>query len=175
MKYPPLMILIHWLMVIVLTLVFCMGVFVNNLDFSPLKIALINYHKWLGIIALILVMLRIAIRVFYWKLIPTPLPAPKIQILMAHLIHLMLYLCMLAVPLFGWLSSSSGGFPVVLFGLIPLPNLIHEDYALSEIFEEFHVFFAYLGLFCLILHVLGALKHVLIDKDETMSRMTRFK
>jgi len=43
---------------------------------------------------------------------------------------------------------------------------------LRDLFKESHELFANILLVIFIVHVVGALKHRFIDKDETMSRMS---
>ena len=46
-----------------------------------------------------------------------------------------LYLLFFAVPLAGWAYSSAAGFPVVWFGVIPLPDLVSPDKPTAELAE----------------------------------------
>ena len=43
-----------------------------------------------------------------------------------------------AVPLAGWAYSSAAGFPVVLFGVLPLPDFVAPDRELSETLKPLH-------------------------------------
>jgi cytochrome b561 len=76
-----------------------------------------------------------------------------------------------AVPLTGWAYSSAAGFPVVLFGVLPLPDFIGVDKALAEQIKALHEFTA-LSLGALVLlHVAAVVKHMVIDRDGLMARM----
>jgi cytochrome b561 len=74
------------------------------------------------------------------------------------------------MPLSGYLMSSALEFPVPFFGL-SFPRLLAKDEHLGELFGQMHEILAYTLLFVLGLHVAGALKHHVIDKDETLQRM----
>ena len=99
---------------------------------------------------------------------------PRWQQRAAHAAHLLLYALFFAVPLAGWAYSSAAGFPIVVYGLIPLPDFVPVDKILSELIKPWHGNLAQ-GLAVLVaLHVAGALKHQLIDRDGLLSRMWPF-
>jgi len=89
----------------------------------------------------------------------------------AHATHGLLYLLFFAVPLAGWAYSSAAGFPIVVFGLLPLPDFVPVDKGLAEAAKQAHAVLAY-GLAALVgLHVAAALKHQVIDRDGLLARM----
>ncbi len=74
----------------------------------------------------------------------------------------------------GWLMSSAAGYPVVLFGMIPLPDLVSKNKELSDIFKQVH-FFLNMSLFLLVfLHIAAAVKHHFIVKDDVLVQMLPF-
>jgi cytochrome b561 len=151
---------------------FPLGVYMHDLPLSPHKLALYSYHKWIGISVLLLFMPRLLVR--FWKRPPADLPAPAWQQRIAHLTHILLYLLILAVPLTGWLMSSAKGFTVVYLGVLPLPDLAGKDKDLGELLTLAHKALN-IGLLTLVaLHVAGALKHHVIDRDNTLRRMSPF-
>jgi cytochrome b561 len=110
----------------------------------------------------------------FWKRPPADLPAPAWQQRIAHLTHILLYLLILAVPLTVWLMSSAKGFTVVYLGVLPLPDLAGKDKDLGELLTLAHKALN-IGLLTLVaLHVAGALKHHVIDRDNTLRRMSPF-
>jgi cytochrome b561 len=145
----------------------------SDLLLSPRKLQLYSYHKWIGITVLLLVVLRLLWRATHRP--PPLLPGmPRWQEIAAHGVHHGLYLLMLAVPLTGWLMSSALGFPVVWFGVLPLPDLIGKDKALGEALKEVHETLNYALLALVLAHVAGAIKHQLMDRDGTLARMLPF-
>jgi cytochrome b561 len=88
--------------------------------------------------------------------------------------HHLLYLLMVLVPLSGWLMSSAKGFQTVYFGVLPLPDLVGKDKELGDLLKEAHEALNLALLVLVGLHVAGALKHHLIDKDATLRRMLPF-
>jgi len=76
------------------------------------------------------------------------------------------------VPLLGWAYSSAAGFPIVLFGLWPLPDFVSASPDLAEAIKPWHAWAAYALAALVVLHVAGALKHALIDRDGLLARMS---
>ena len=162
----------HWIIALLILAAFPLGVYMHDLPLSPNKLKLYSYHKWIGITVLLLFVPRLLWRITHRP--PAALPAPAWQHRFAELTHVLLYVLMFAVPLSGWLMSSAKGFQVVYFGVLPLPDLIAKNPELGDLLKEAHeaLNFALLGLVGL--HVAGALKHSLIDRDGTLRRMLPF-
>ncbi|HEY9108009.1 MAG TPA: cytochrome b [Roseateles sp.] len=100
------------------------------------------------------------------------LPMPAWQAQVAHGVHWLLYAVFFAVPLTGWAMSSAKGFPIVWFGVLPLPDFVSKDKELGELLTGVHGWLAY-GLAALVLaHVAGALKHHFVDRDGLLARMS---
>jgi cytochrome b561 len=76
-----------------------------------------------------------------------------------------------AVPLAGWAYSSAAGFPIVLFGVLPLPDFVPVDRDLSEAIKPLHGWLAYALAGVAALHVAAALKHHFVDRDTTLQRL----
>ncbi|HQS46832.1 MAG TPA: cytochrome b/b6 domain-containing protein, partial [Xanthobacteraceae bacterium] len=90
------------------------------------------------------------------------------------MVHALFYVLMLALPLTGWLvvSSSPLHLPTRPFNLFTLPDLVAPDAELYAAVSLLHATLAYLLLAVLALHVAGALKHRLVDRDTTLQRMS---
>lgn len=165
---------LHALLGLALVGVFAMGLYMTELPFSPQRLKLYNWHKWAAILVLAFSVLRLA-----WRLThrPPELPPairhamPGWQRLAHHGTHLGLYLLFFAVPLLGWAYSSAAGFPVVLFGVLPLPDWVPVSPDLAEALKPLHRLAAYALAALVLLHVGAALKHALIDRDGLLRRM----
>ncbi len=153
---------------------FAIGVYMSDLPFSPLRLKLYNYHKWAGITFLILSVLRLV-----WRLVNKPPALPKAieqampnwQTKVYHATHYALYALFFAVPLIGWAYSSAAGFPIVLFGVLPLPDFVAVDKEFAKQIKELHEISAFALMGLALLHIGAALKHHFIDKDGLVSRM----
>jgi cytochrome b561 len=136
---------------------------------SPTRLKLFNWHKWAGATILALATLRLLWRLTHRP--PADLPMPAWQLKAAHAVHTALYVLFFAVPLAGWAYSSAAGFPVVVYGVLPLPDFVPADKALAEQLKALHHWLAYLLAAAVVLHVAGAAKHALIDRDGLLARM----
>lgn len=168
-------IILHWVGAIALVAIFCFGTYMTDLPFSPTRLKLYNWHKWAGISILLLSTWRLV-----WRLThPAPaLPGkmvqtmPDWQLKAHHATHLALYALFFVVPLVGWAYTSAAGFPVVLFGQFPLPDLLSPDKELAGLIKPWHKFSAYTLAALVLLHVAAALKHQFLDRDGLLGRMS---
>jgi cytochrome b561 len=96
---------------------------------------------------------------------------PSWQSRVYHATHAALYALFFVVPLLGWAYSSAAGFPVVLFGVLPLPDFMSVDKELAKTIKEVHGFAAFSLMALVGLHVAAAVKHQFFDKDGLINRM----
>jgi len=168
-RYDPTAIALHWLLAAMILGTLGMGLYMTGLPFSPARLKLFNWHKWAGMSILFLSAVRLAWRVSHGR---PPSPAmPAWQRRAAQFTHAALYALFFGLPLAGWAYSSAAGFPVVLFGVLPLPDLVSPDRALSDSLRALHHALAYTLGALIALHVAAALKHQFIDHDGLMRRM----
>lgn len=174
LRYHPVSVLLHWVLGLALIGLFAVGLYMTDLPFSPQRLKLYNWHKWAGVTLLALSAFRLV-----WRLThrPPALPVaieaamPGWQKLAHHATHHGLYLLFFAVPLLGWAYSSAAGFPIVLFGVLPLPDFVPVSEELAELIKPLHKLSALAMMALVLLHVAGALKHQLVDRDGLIARM----
>jgi len=173
-RYTALAMVLHWLLALAFLVMFVLGVYMADLPFSPWRLKLYNWHKWAGVCFLLLSVLRLLWRVTHR---PPALPSVITQAMPAwqtrahHATHHLMYALFFAVPLVGWAYSSAAGFPIVLFGQIPLPDLLPADKALAELIKPLHELSALALMGLAALHVAAALKHQWVDRDGLLLRM----
>lgn len=127
-----------------------------------------NLHKSIGITLLGLIVIRILWRIIHKP--PALLTSYKAwERKLSTSAHHLLYLLMIVVPMSGLIMSVAGKYGVKWFGLDFIAGI--ENKPIREIFHETHEIAGLIFLAIILLHILGALKHKLIDKDETMNRM----
>jgi cytochrome b561 len=172
-RYTGVAISLHWLAALLILGSFVVGTYMVNLDLSPWKLKVYSWHKWTGVTIFLLVALRLAWRITHR---PPALPAgtPEWQRHAASIAHALLYLLMIAVPVSGWVMSSAGGFPVVYFGVLQLPDLVAKNKELFELMKSVHFVLNKALLALVLLHVAAALKHHYADRDDVLSRMVPF-
>lgn len=137
---------------------------------APEKLQYILLHKSLGVVVLVL-----AIFMIFWRhLGKRPAFVANMSTFekkLAGSVHILLYILMLAMPLTGIAMSMYSGYGVSVFGQFDLPLFVQKNKEIAGIFYEMHVWISYAVIGVVGLHVLGALIHHFIRKDETLKRM----
>lgn len=172
--YHPLARTLHWALALLIVGNFALGLYMADLPFSPARLQYYSWHKWAGVLVLAFSAVRLLTRIL--KSPPALPPAieaamPGWQKLAHHATHIGLYALFFAVPLSGWAFSSAAGFPVVLFGVLPLPDFVPVSEGLAEVLKPLHKFSALAMAALVLLHVAGALKHHFVDRDGLLRRM----
>ncbi|MCK9284451.1 MAG: cytochrome b [Rhodocyclaceae bacterium] len=169
MRYTSIAIALHWLIAAAILGAFCVGLYMAGLPVSPWKLKIYSWHKWAGVSIFMLVVLRAAWRIGHPP--PPAVPMPRWQALAAETVHRLLYLLMFAIPLSGWLMSSAKGYQTVYFGVLPIPDLLSKDVELGKQLAELHELLNFLMIALVAGHAAAAIKHHLIDRDDTLRRM----
>lgn len=174
----------HWLTALLMLAVFPLGYFANDLahqitgpEFNgdqaviSRAVLLFSLHKTLGLALFATALLRIL-----WAL-RQPKPAPlhpdrKAEVLAAEVVHWLLYGSLVLTPLSGWIhhAATTGYAPIWWpFGQDLL--FVPKSQAVADVFGGLHWLFVWTLAAALGLHIAGALKHQVIDKDATLARM----
>ena len=169
-RYSLAAILLHWIMAMLILILFGLGWFMVDLPKGPEKGWYVALHKSIGITVFVLAIVRLR-----WKQThpPPPLPlslAPWKRRL-ALITHRMLYALFFLQPISGYLSSSFSGYTTSYFWLIPLPQWGWKEPVVNEFFTGIHEASSIALLVLILLHVTGALLHALTPGDRILSRM----
>lgn len=161
---------LHWLMALLIIGLFALGQYMSDLSMSPRKLQLYSWHKWVGVTVFMLLLVRVGWRITHQ---PPALPEQmsKLQRIASHVGHTALYLLMIAIPISGWLMSSAKGYQTVWFGVLPIPDVLGKDKQLGDALAELHGALNGLLMFIVVIHVLAALKHHFIDRDNILRRI----
>lgn len=158
----------HWFIFI---LILCMLIAGFVLGYVPEAYQAVGYnlHKLTGLSILILMLMRLV-----WSLVnPKPnLPAGVrwYEHVLERGVHGLIYLVVIGMPLAGWIGSVAGGRPPHLGRyLIMLP--IEQNKELSENAFTMHNTLAFTLITLLTIHILAALYHHFIRKDDVLRRM----
>lgn len=168
--------LLHWLTAILVLLLIALGLFMVQLPINSSvevgdKFWFYSLHKTFGMALFAVAGLRII-----WAIIQ-PHPAPlngekKLENLAAQTIHWTLYSSIILMPLSGWIHHSAlEGFAPIWWPFSQDLPFIPKSLLLASISSTAHAFTAVLLGTSVALHVGGALKHTLIDRDRTLARM----
>lgn len=171
-SYSPAQRRLHWLIAILVALAYLFieqrGLFARG---TPARAAMVQSHFWTGLTVLLLSAWRISLR---WRRgAPAIVPAPAAwQAWSARLWHLSLYAFLLVMPLLGLATAWTDGKLLYLpFSDIALPALLAPDPALAGQLEELHGSIGEFFYWVIGLHVVAALYHHWIRRDDTLRRM----
>jgi len=163
---------LHWAIVLLIIPQYFLAEAAEDLEAGLEKLQIMTWHKSLGMLVLMLALVRIV-----WKFMNRPHPSPigvMWQRKAAAAGHGLLYLLILLQPLTGWIVSSSGNAPVTLFGWFQFPAIVAENHDLHEAFEDVHKFLFNALLAVVAVHILAALYHHFMLKDDVLRRMLPF-
>ena len=168
-RFNPLQRTLHWLMAVCILAMLFIGVGMVSTVASE-YLTLVNIHKPLGILILILALIRLVVRLRYGAP-PLPLDLPEPMKLAAYLSHYALYALMIAMPLIGWAMLSAAEYPVVIWPGIWLPQILPLDPSLHTLLWNAHFYLAFLFFALILMHLSAALFHALIRRDGVFDAM----
>jgi cytochrome b561 len=169
-RYTPVAVLLHWLIALCLFAQIGFGWFLETIPKgTPLRGPYVNIHKSTGLVLAVLIILRIL-----WRLAHHPPEYPAFiatwERTASKVTHLLLYTCMLLMPLSGYIASNFSKYGVKLFNSITLPPWGTDNPKIYALFNTTHVLTSYLLVALIVLHLLGALRHAL-RRDGILARM----
>ena len=169
-RYTGVAILLHWLIALLVFALVGLGWYMVDIPKNtPERSYFYNLHKSIGVTTFFFILVRVV-----WRLTHVPPRLPESlrawEATVATWSHRVLYACLLVMPLSGYIASNFTKFGVKYFG-IEFPPWGPEDKTLYGIFNSIHVFTSYLFVAVIALHVAGAFKHLILDKDAVFRRM----
>lgn len=170
-RYGMVAIFLHWAIAVLIIALLLLGLYMVGLPINLQKLKLYGWHKETGIAVLLLVIVRLLWRVL--NALPSLASLPNWERRAARCVHYTFYVCMIFMPLTGWMMSSAAGLPVSFFGLIVLPDLLAPDENLRILLVFIHKWLAYFMIALICLHIAASLKHYFIDKDDILQRILR--
>ncbi|MGV8929584.1 MAG: cytochrome b [Brevundimonas sp.] len=169
-RYSTVSLILHWLIAV---LILSQVLLITALEATdgPLSREFVQIHKAVGLSILMLTLIRIG-----WRIANPALPLPdtmkRWEKVLARGTHVLFYVFLIAMPLTGWAAVSATGRDLSWFGLFnwPLLPISGGRDAFKAIIGIHELVMK--GLYVLIaLHVLGALKHQFVDRDNVLHRM----
>lgn len=162
---------LHWLVAgLILLIQVPAGLVMLQLEPGALQNVLFNVHKNIGLVIFALALVRVG-----WRLanpVPAlPLDVPGWQVRIAHLTHVFLYALIFLLPISGFLYTAFGGFPVPLFMIYDLGQLIPTSKPQAAVWQAIHYWSQWALYGVVTLHVAGALKHHFVQDDDVLRRM----
>ena len=177
-RYGMIARVLHWLTALLILTAIPLGLVANGMAYDTgealaLKAQVFSIHKTLGVAAFAVGLLRILWAVVQVR--PAPVhPDRKAETLLAEIVHWTLYLSLVLVPLSGWVHhAATTGFAPILWPLgQDLPGVPKSE-SVAQAAAALHWLFTKLLAASVLLHVAGALKHAIVDRDGVLSRMLR--
>ena len=168
-RYSTVSLTLHWLIAaLVLTQVLLIAA--HEVTEGPLSREFVQVHKSVGLSILVLTLGRVG-----WRIANPAIPLPDMprwQKLLARATHVLFYVFLIAMPLVGWAASSAGGREIHWFGLFEWPLLpIGGGREMAGKLMDLHEIAAKALIALIVLHIVGALKHQFIDRDNVLHRM----
>lgn len=173
-RYGLVAIIFHWLSALIIIGLFALGFWMVDLNYYSEWYRLgPHYHKSIGLLLALATIARLI-----WKLnntSPKPLSQSKIENSLASLAHVILYIGLIIIMVSGYFISTADGRGIDVFNWFTLPSLGELFDNQEDIAGDIHKYGAYALIILAVFHMLAALKHHYISKDNTLKRMLTIK
>jgi cytochrome b561 len=173
LRYPAVSRWLHWLTAALLAVIIPVGIWIRYFEPADeaFKLRLYNVHESLGVIVFVIVLIRLLNR---YLNPPPPLPAdtPAAIRLAAHVNHWALYALLVLMPIIGFLATNAWGFPLSVFGVLPLPIPLGKNEEIAKILSLVHWSGAVTIILLICGHLAGVIYHTFIRRDGLLQRMT---
>ena len=169
-RYTRVAVTLHWVIALGVLGQIAFGWWMIDIPKSPpgVRAYWFNIHKSIGITLGVLMIVRVV-----WGLMhrapPLPDHIPAWQKLASKASHLALYVCMIIMPLSGYLGSSFTKYPIKYWGMT-LPNWGWESPALKDICSDVHQITVIVFMVLIAIHIAAAVKHM-IGRDRVIQRI----
>ncbi len=161
---------LHWSVVVLVIAQYVLANMAEAADSRMDMFVLFARHKSVGLTIFALAVVRLVWR-FMNEQPRLPVTMPVWQRTLAQATHWLLYVLVFLLPITGVLGSAASNYPVTWFGAFAIPPLLEPNEALGDLLHEIHKILA--GSLAVVagIHLLGALKHHFVDKDDILRRM----
>ncbi|MDB5652601.1 MAG: cytochrome [Tardiphaga sp.] len=162
---------LHWGLGVAIIFMLAYGWWFNHLAPRPVRFFHRSIHADIGY----LILLLMALRLIWRALNPVPaLPAgsPRWERVLASAGHWALYVVTMVVALLGWAHSGAHKPDYAsFFGWFRVPQFTSTDKAMADLYEDLHIYAAYLLIALVVIHIAAAAYHRFIKRDNVMARM----
>ncbi|MBS3804051.1 MAG: cytochrome b [Oleiphilaceae bacterium] len=165
------MVFLHWLVAVAIFGLFGLGYYMVDLTYYDDWYQLApDIHRSVGVLLFGIVLFRLG-----WRLadrLPAPLPNhSRFEIVAAHAAHWLLYILIFVASVSGYLISTADGSSIDVFNWFTLPSVTGRARDLETIVGDVHYWSTWALVALSLLHGLAAIKHHVIDKDDTLRRI----
>jgi len=165
--------LLHWSSALLVIALFTLGLWMVDLSYySEWYKTAPHWHKSIGLCLFVLTLLRII-----WKLCSAApeIEGKKWEIQAAKIAHLSLYLLLFGIFISGYMISTADGRSIEVFNWFFVPGFGSFFENQEDIAGTVHYYLALTLISLAAVHALAALKHHVINKDNTLNKMVRIK
>lgn len=164
-------VVLHWLVALAVFGLFGLGYYMVDLGYyDPWYRKGPDIHRSIGILLFMVMLGRLAWR--WGNRTPAPLATHKRwEVLIAHATHGLLYLLIFVAMVSGYLISTADGSPIDVFGWFRVPSVTGQVKGLEDSAGAVHYWSTWVLVLLAVTHALAALKHHIIDRDQTLRRM----
>lgn len=162
---------LHWLIAIGIFYLIYLGLSQSDMERGPARLAIRSTHASWALLVLTLMTVRLIWRVSN----PTPAHpdgAPIWQGLLATVVHWAIYLTVFVQLSAGAMTVATGGRGIPFFGLFTIPLPVEQSEDAHHFWEDVHKNAWKLLAALLVVHILAALYHHFIAKNDVLRRMT---
>jgi cytochrome b561 len=171
LRYSTTAIVFHWIVAILVITMIGLGVYMTDIPKgTPDRAFYFNLHKSIGVTTALLVIFRLWWRAKYPPpLLPSSMPGWEVQV--SRISHALLYMCVIVMPLSGFAATQFTKYGVNYFGLFKISPMGSENKVVYDLLQGVHGVTATLLIVLVVIHVLAAFKHLLVDRDKVFQRM----
>ncbi|MBK8906998.1 MAG: cytochrome b [Rhodospirillales bacterium] len=163
----------HWVLAVAIVALFVSGLWMVDLTYyHPWYNRAPDLHKAFGVLTAVAMAVRLLWR--WWDGVPEPAAGVRRwEAAGASVAHGLMYLGVFVTAISGYLIVTAKGDPVDVFGVVAIPAVIHDLPRQADTAGAVHYWVAIALIALAGLHTMAALKHHVLDRDETLIRMLR--
>lgn len=169
--YTRTAVVLHWLIGVGVLAQISLGLWMITIPKTPVGVRAgwFNVHKSIGLTLAVLIVIRLLWRFFHR---PPELPAtlPRWERVAAKGNHILLYVCMVVMPLTGYLGSSFTKYPIIYWGM-KLPHWGWDAPVLKDLMSAVHLTTVTIFIALIAIHIAGAIKHAFDGSEGVLHRM----
>lgn len=172
-RWPRRIVILHWVSAFTVIGMFASGLWMVDLTYySDWYKTAPHWHKSVGLLLFAITALRLMARAATSR---PPSFSNTVEKTLSHVGHALLYTLMIALFISGYLISTADGRAIDVFNWFSVP-------AFGELFEnqeviagDAHFYIAWSLIVLSTIHVIAALKHHFLSKDDTLKQMLRLR